>query len=774
MSELQDAAAAARALASVPMFAALDAVDLAKLAGVLEERWYDPGATLFEAGGEGDGLYILREGLAQRRVSGSAVGTILPLESFGQLALLTEERRSASVVALTAVHVWVLPRSRFSPLLRGEPELMLHLSAAIGSELAQARRALGDLQAELDGWVRTQLGALGEEERACVELAALVGRASAAVLLPDQSEAARHKVERLAALARATPLLVADGAHWVVPAAIRAALLRSLDATPRRNHLAARLCDTARVLEQAGLAAEAVEAWRGAGAEDEAQRVIAAMRPAAAQRAKAATAQPPTPAREGPGARAGARAAPGGGAPARLLRLAIGFAPLLAWGSMPPEGLSPAGWHALLTVVSAALLFATEALPDEVVALGLLAAWVVGGVVPARVALDGFASPAWVLVLAVLAVGVAVGNTGLLYRFALAALGRRPAGFGRRCLTLALVGTAVTPTLPNATSRTALAAPMVREIGEALNHPARSRAATGLALAALLGFGQMAGLFLTGSSVGVLVHGLLPAPVREQLGFVEWFVVALPLHAVLLVGGLLAIVALYRPRAGETNLADRLALQRAVLGPMRRDERLCLLVLAGLIAGFMTERVHGINGAWLGVAALAVLAAGRALDTTMMRTGVNWPFLLFFGAVASMAGVFASLGVDRWLGARLAAPLDALAGGSLAFCLLLALAGFALSFVVRWQAAAPLLTLVAMPVAASVGVHPFVAALVALVSTQVWFLPYQSTVYLALYHGTGEYWSHAAARAMALLWGGLVLLAVALSVPVWRAMDLVP
>jgi hypothetical protein len=70
-------------------------------------------------------------------------------------------------------------------------------------------------------------------------------------------------------------------------------------------------------------------------------------------------------------------------------------------------------------------------------------------------------------------------------------------------------------------------------------------------------------------------------------------------------------------------------------------------------------------------------------------------------------------------------------------------------------------------------VHPFLVALVALVSTQVWFLPYQSTVYLALYHGSGECFSHRHARALAWLWGLLVLVSIALSVPVWRMMGLV-
>src|ERR687891_97481 len=132
MTEFEETTASAQALTAVPFFAALTPVDLAKLAGVLEDRWIDAGTVVFESGGEGDALYILREGTAERRVAGSAIGLIHPLAVFGELALLTDEPRSASIVAVTPIRVWVLPRSRFDALLRGEPELMFHLSAAIG------------------------------------------------------------------------------------------------------------------------------------------------------------------------------------------------------------------------------------------------------------------------------------------------------------------------------------------------------------------------------------------------------------------------------------------------------------------------------------------------------------------------------------------------------------------------------------------------------------------------------------------------------------------
>jgi anion transporter len=779
--------------AADPVFAALTPIDRAKLAAFLEERWLDAGEVVFEAGGEGDALYVMRSGAAERRVAGSPIGAIQPPQIFGELALLTDEPRSASVIALTPLRLWVLPRPRFHQLLRAEPELMFHLSAAIGQELARARRALGELQGELDTWVANLVGALSPEDRELVEASALFERPAVAALARLMSADTAQVRERLVDLARRSPLIQQDDRYLVIPPAIRGAILRRLRAERRERPLAARLLAAAQGLELAGDAAGAAEAYAAASAPDEARRALAGTRAAAETVRRAAdeavgtesqvgevtdawrpAAGPRAAAPESDGA-AASPAAPRVRGPLigrRGIWILVAMLPLLAWGIPPPTGLELAGWRALLTLVSAAILFASDALPDAVVALALLAVWVVTGLVSSRVALDGFASQAWLLVLAVLAVGVAVGNTGLLYRAALAALGRTPAGFAWRCTTLALVGVAVTPTLPNATSRMALAAPLVRELAEALGYEPGGRAASGLGLAALLGFGQMSALFLTGSSVGLLVHGLLPLHVRAQFGFGGWFVAALPLHIVLMTLALAAVVALYRPAGAAPDAGDRLALQRAVLGPMRRDEVLCVVVLLALIAGFLTEPRHGVNGAWIGVGALVALAAGGLLDAGMLRSGVNWTFLVFFGVITSLAGVFGALGIDAWLAGALAAPIQALAGSALAFCVALALAGFALAFLVRWQAAAPLLTLVALPTAEPAGVHPFLVALIALVATQVWFLPYQSTVYLALYHGSGELLSHRGARRLALLWGPLVLASILAASPVWRAMGL--
>src|SRR5262249_24296318 len=64
---------------------------------------------------------------------------------------------------------------------------------------------------------------------------------------------------------------------------------------------------------------------------------------------------------------------------------------------------------------------------------------------------------------------------------------------------------------------------------------------------------------------------------------------------------------------------------------------------------------------------------------------------------------------------------------------------------------------------------PFIVGLVTLIACNGFFLPYQSTTYLALYQGTGGgVFRHRQARLAALAYGVFTLVALRASVPVWR------
>jgi anion transporter len=446
------------------------------------------------------------------------------------------------------------------------------------------------------------------------------------------------------------------------------------------------------------------------------------------------------------------------------------------WGMPPPAGLTPQGWHAFVTLAALVPLLALDALPEGILALLLAGVWVVGGVVQPAASLSGFSSESWVLVVAVLALGAAIAASGLLYRIALWTVAHSRGGFAGQVAALAIAGVLLGPAAPNATARVTLVAPAMSELVEALGYASRSKPAAGLAMATLIGFGQMGAVFLTSSTTAVLVFAVLPQSGGIELNWLSWAALAAPANILLLLGLVISIVWLYRPRtkADLRGPAQRgvVELQRRLLGRPTRNEKISFVVGAALLIGFIAQPLHGIHPAWIAVLAFAVMGAMRVVTVNTLRA-VNWSFALLFGMLASMSEVFSLTGLDKWIAGSVSGLIGNLATVPVLFVAALTLLCFAVSFVLRWQAAAPLITIALAPVAETAGIHPFVVGLVALIACNGFFLPYQSTTYLAMYHGSaGKLFTHAQARAAALAYGVVTLLALCASVIAWRAMGL--
>jgi di/tricarboxylate transporter len=281
-------------------------------------------------------------------------------------------------------------------------------------------------------------------------------------------------------------------------------------------------------------------------------------------------------------------------------------------------------------------------------------------------------------------------------------------------------------------------------------------------------------LFLTSSTTSVLVYAVLPDATRASVSWGSWALRSAPTHLILFAALAAFIVWRYRPREADApkQAGSALALQRALLGPPSRHELIAIAITGFVLLGFSTQPLHHIDPAWVGVLALAVLAGSGVLPSNGLSS-VNWSFALLSGILTSMSDVFADTGLDKWLARVATETVGGLAGTPILFVGALTLLCYALSLVMRWQAAAPLLTISLAPVGLSAGIDPWVIALIALMACNGFFLPYQSTTYLALYHGTnGRLFSHRQARPMALAYAAATLVALCASVPIWRALGL--
>ncbi|MGH2636229.1 MAG: cyclic nucleotide-binding domain-containing protein [Actinomycetota bacterium] len=106
-------------LRRLPAFAILGADDLAE---VLEHgAWVNvpPGETIIEQGQEGDAFYAVRSGQVEVLEGGRLIGTLGPGSHFGEIALLMDVPRTASVVARTPARLFRLDRDGFEQAIAG-------------------------------------------------------------------------------------------------------------------------------------------------------------------------------------------------------------------------------------------------------------------------------------------------------------------------------------------------------------------------------------------------------------------------------------------------------------------------------------------------------------------------------------------------------------------------------------------------------------------------------------------------------------------------------
>ncbi len=137
-------------LRAVPMLAALPAATIEQLGAGLEHAEFAPTQVVFEQGERGDRFYVVEAGRAEVVRHGRLVNTLDRGQGFGEVALLGDKPRTATIRASADVplHVVILQRPAFLTAVTGYP-----VSATVGHEAVariQARDA-ADFPAATDG-----------------------------------------------------------------------------------------------------------------------------------------------------------------------------------------------------------------------------------------------------------------------------------------------------------------------------------------------------------------------------------------------------------------------------------------------------------------------------------------------------------------------------------------------------------------------------------------------------------------------------------------------
>jgi anion transporter len=130
---------------TIPLFSGLSREDIAKILGRLEEKVLNAGTTVVSQGDKGDSFYIIQSGAVEvvlesgggRRETIAVLG---PQDCFGEMALLSGEPRSATIITIKDTTVWRLSREAWNELIEKYPTWLLHFCASLSKRLARVEQ----------------------------------------------------------------------------------------------------------------------------------------------------------------------------------------------------------------------------------------------------------------------------------------------------------------------------------------------------------------------------------------------------------------------------------------------------------------------------------------------------------------------------------------------------------------------------------------------------------------------------------------------------------
>ena len=128
-------------LQRVPLFADLDAGELQQIARLFKQRRFAAGDTIIKEGSGGAAFFIIESGEATVFIGGQPRATLKAGDYFGEIALIDEGTRMATITAATEMNCYGVTFWEFRPLVESNGVIGWKLLQRLARLLRDARKA---------------------------------------------------------------------------------------------------------------------------------------------------------------------------------------------------------------------------------------------------------------------------------------------------------------------------------------------------------------------------------------------------------------------------------------------------------------------------------------------------------------------------------------------------------------------------------------------------------------------------------------------------------
>ena len=134
------------ALKRVPLFSGLNTRELQKIARLFKKRHFSKGETVVKQGSGGAAFFVIESGEATVFIGGKQHATLKPDEYFGEIALIDEGTRMATITAASELFCYGLTYWDFRPLVENNGVIGWKLLKRMATLLRATRQEASELE----------------------------------------------------------------------------------------------------------------------------------------------------------------------------------------------------------------------------------------------------------------------------------------------------------------------------------------------------------------------------------------------------------------------------------------------------------------------------------------------------------------------------------------------------------------------------------------------------------------------------------------------------
>lgn len=292
-------------------------------------------------------------------------------------------------------------------------------------------------------------------------------------------------------------------------------------------------------------------------------------------------------------------------------------------------------WISCVVIAITIGLWATGKLPEYLVALLFFTVSACLHLAPINIIFSGFSSEAFWLVLSGFILGYAMNKVGLAERIAHHISGRFTASWLQLIVGVVILTYGLAFVMPSNMGRIALLMPIVLAIADRVGLQKNSRGRIGLALAVGLGTFQLSASILPANVPNLVMAGAIENTYGVKFSYLNYLFLHMPILGIL--KGILLIFCIYFLFPAKLQPIS----QNEVKKPISADEKKLSVLLIVTLLLWITDTLHHISPAWIGLAAACICLLPKVgfLSGEEFAKGVNIRTCIYVAGILGLAAL---------------------------------------------------------------------------------------------------------------------------------------